>query len=181
MVNGRAIFYGLSSVEVADLKRKLLPLMEAVVRQEGLELVDVEIGGGKRRPTLQVFVERPADQGTVTIEDCARVSRYLGPALDVEDLLPGAYVLEVSSPGIERPLRTPEHFARFTGRKVKLVAEGTGYLEGVLGGVREGVLTVDDGKNAREIPLSSVTRAHLWVPMDDLFQRKGKGKGSSDE
>jgi ribosome maturation factor RimP len=170
-------------VDAPTLKSKLLPLIEAVVRQEGLELVDVELGGGKRRPTVQVFVEKaatPESPGAVSIEDCAHLSRFLGPVLDAEDVMAGAYVLEVSSPGIERPLRTPEHFARFAGHKVKLVAEGTGYVAGVLRGLAEGVVTVDDGKAERAVPFASITRAHLWVPMDDLFQRKGKGKGADE-
>lgn len=83
----------------------------------GFELVDAELVGGRQHQTLRVYIDGP--QG-VTIDDCAEVSRQLSAVLDVEDPFPGSYTLEVSSPGLDRPLVTPADFRRFQGATVKV-------------------------------------------------------------
>ena len=98
----------------ADLRRLLEPGVNAL----GFELVDVELAGQGRHATLRVYIDNP--QG-VDVEDCADVSRQLSALLDVEDPLPGGYTLEVSSPGLDRPLVTPAHYRRFAGETVKLL------------------------------------------------------------
>jgi ribosome maturation factor RimP len=103
-------------------------VLEPVVRAHGAELVDVEFRPERGGWVLRVYVEKAgaADQGlssrdaAVNLELCADVSRDLSPALDAVDLVPHAYQLEVSSPGIERPLRTERDFARFAGQKVRI-------------------------------------------------------------
>ena len=84
----------------ADLRKLLQPPVVAL----GFELVDVELAGSHHSPTLRVYIDGPAG---VNVDDCARVSRQLSALLDVEDPLPGQYTLEVSSPGLDRPLVTP--------------------------------------------------------------------------
>jgi ribosome maturation factor RimP len=170
-------------VETVDLREKLLALVEPAVRDEGFELNDVQIGGGQRRPTVQVFVEKA--EGSVTIDDCATVSRYLSPLLDAEGVMPGAFVLEVSSPGIERALRTARHFEQAVGQRVKIVSEKAGFVGGTVREVREGCVVVVDGAHEHVVELADVKRAHVWVPPDELFGRtpKGgapKGKGRSE-
>ena len=99
-------------------------IADRVAASSGLEIIDIEfLGGGKAR-MLRVFLDRPA-AGTdplagVTHEDCAKFSREFGTILDVEDVMPGAYTLEVSSPGLDRKLMKAADFARFTGSRVKL-------------------------------------------------------------
>ncbi len=97
----------------ADLHRLLEPGVSAL----GFELVDVELLGQGRQATLRVYIDSPEG---VDVDDCAKVSRQLSALLDVEDPLPGGYTLEVSSPGLDRPLVTPAHYRRFTGETVKL-------------------------------------------------------------
>ena len=97
----------------ADLRKLLEPGVKAV----GFELVDVELAGSSHHPTLRVYIDSPAG---VNVDDCARVSRQLSALLDVEDPLPGQYTLEVSSPGLDRPLVTPEDFRRFVGETIKV-------------------------------------------------------------
>lgn len=178
MLKGSAVVsLGLLMDPVA-LRDKLLPLIEPLVREEGLELNDLVIGGGQRRPTVQVLVERPDGSGA-GIDECARISRYLSPALDAEDVIPQAFVLEVSSPGVERALRTPRHFETVVGRKVKIVAEGAGYVAGLLKEVREGCVVVESSGTEHVIELDSIRRANLWVPPDELFGRGGGGKGKA--
>src|SRR2546423_5293931 len=104
-----------------EILEKVRQLAAPLAAQEGLELVDVEIGGGHGRQTLRLFIDRP---GGVSLDDCTSVSRALSTALDVEDPIQGAYDLEVSSPGLDRPLPTPEHFENYAGEKIRAKAYG---------------------------------------------------------
>jgi len=97
------------------LRERLLGLIEPLCGRLGYELVDLEYGGGYGRGSLRVFIDAAAG---VALEDCERVSREISALLDVEDPIPGAYTLEVSSPGFDRVLRTPAHFGRFVGSRV---------------------------------------------------------------
>ena len=101
-------------------KERLIALLEAPLAALGFELADLDVHLG-RRGLLRLFIDREAG---VKLEDCERVSEQLGAWLDVEDPLPGSYVLEVSSPGFDRRLRTLAHFARFAGERVEGGAEG---------------------------------------------------------
>jgi ribosome maturation factor RimP len=97
------------------LRERLLTLLEPLVARLGFELVDLEYAAGHRRGLLRLFIDGPQGVG---LEDCARVSREVSALLDVEDPISAAYTLEVSSPGFDRVLRTPEHFGRFVGSRV---------------------------------------------------------------
>src|SRR5215467_6819805 len=97
------------------LRERLIGLIEPLVGQLGYELVELEYAPSHGRSSLRVFIDAAAGVG---LEDCERVSREISAFLDVEDPIPGAYTLEVSSPGFDRVLRTPEHFGRFVGSRV---------------------------------------------------------------
>jgi ribosome maturation factor RimP len=97
------------------LRERLLSLLEPLLAGLGFELVELEYAAGHRRGVLRLFIDAP--QG-VALGDCERVSREVSALLDVEDPIAGAYTLEVSSPGFDRVLRTPEHFGRFVGSRV---------------------------------------------------------------
>jgi ribosome maturation factor RimP len=126
-------------------------IADRVAASSGLEIVDLEfLGGGKAR-MLRVFLDKSA-AGTdplagVTHEDCARFSREFGTILDVEDVMPGAYTLEVSSPGLDRKLVKPADFTRFTGSRLKLTmrqpVNGNRHFEGRLEKFENGRLTLD--------------------------------------
>lgn len=126
-------------------------IADRVAATSGLEIVDVEfLGGGKAR-MLRVFLDKSA-AGTdplagVTHEDCAKFSREFGTILDVEDVMPGAYTLEVSSPGLDRKLVKAADFARFTGSRVKLTTRqpvnNNRHFEGRLEKLEDGRLTLD--------------------------------------
>ena len=98
-----------------DLRERLLSLAEPLMAQLGYELVDLEFVPGRSHGLLRLFIDR-ADG--VTVDDCERVSHELSALLDVEDPIPTAYSLEVSSPGLDRVLRIPSHYARFQGERV---------------------------------------------------------------
>jgi ribosome maturation factor RimP len=157
-------------------------VVERVATSSGLEVVEVELRGGGKARMLRIFIDKPSATndglGGVTHEDCANLSREVGTILDVEDALPGgSYVLEVSSPGLDRKLSRPKDFERFVGSKVKLATRnpvnGIRQFEGRLQSFREGRLTVEVGasrKKARpgdpapqnlEIELANVEKANL--------------------
>jgi ribosome maturation factor RimP len=99
----------------ATLRERLIALIEPLVERLGCELVDLEYGTGRGSALVRLYIDRP---GGVGIEDCERVSREVSALLDVEDPIPTAYTLEVSSPGFDRVLRTRAHFVRFAGQRV---------------------------------------------------------------
>ena len=100
-------------------------LAERIATAYGLDIFDVELKREGGQQVLRVFVDRPGPAATpedsVSIEDCARVAEELGTVLDVDDVMPGEYTFEVSSPGLDRPLRTADDYRRFAGRWAKIV------------------------------------------------------------
>ena len=143
-------------------KERLIELLEPPLAALGFELADLDAHLG-RRGLLRIFIDR---EGGVTLDDCERVSEQLGAWLDVEDPLPGSYVLEVSSPGFDRRLRTLAHFARFVGRAGESGAEGRARRAAAAGSGRlkgtEGadVLIEVDGEVWR-VPLNDIAVARL--------------------
>ncbi len=99
----------------ATLRERLIALIEPLLGRLGYELVDLEHSAGRGSAVVRLFIDRPDGVG---IEDCERVSREVSALLDVEDPIPTAYTLEVSSPGFDRTLRTRAHFERFVGSRV---------------------------------------------------------------
>ena len=103
------------------VRDKLLGVLEPLVEQLGYELVDIEWASAPRSGLLRIYLDLPAGrEGHIGIEDCEKVSREVSALLDVEDPVPGAYTLEVSSPGFDRVLRKPPHFSRVVGERVWL-------------------------------------------------------------
>jgi ribosome maturation factor RimP len=145
--------------ETADIEAIIAPSLEAM----GYRVVRVAVTGG-RRATLQIMAER-ADEQAMTVEDCAEISRSVSALLDVADPIAGAYTLEVSSPGIDRPLVKREDFVRFAGFEAKIELnqprDGRRRFRGKLLGVEgdEVRLLVDDAPVV--VPLNAVARAKL--------------------
>lgn len=158
------------------IEERLETLLEPAVEGLGFELVRIKVNAGKR-PTVQVMAERP--DRTMTIDDCAGLSRELSAILDVEDPLAGEYVLEVSSPGIDRPLTRKKDFADFAGALAKLETTvprgGQKRFKGRLAGTRgsEVVLETDQGEVA--FPLEEVDSAKL-VMTDELIRKDLKSR-----
>ncbi|MGH9397829.1 MAG: ribosome maturation factor RimP [Terriglobia bacterium] len=135
-----------------------------VAASEGLTLIDVELKGGRANQLLRIYIDKP--QG-VSHADCQVVSEQMSALLDVEDMFPGAYTLEVSSPGLDRKLVRPSDYEYFAGRKARLVLrepleDGNKVLEGRLAGFEAGRVRVDLGGNqVRELELASIAKARL--------------------
>ncbi len=141
-----------------------------VAASSGLELVDVEFHGGGKSRMLRIFIDKP---GGVSHEDCAGVSREVGTILDVEDAAPGgSYLLEVSSPGLDRKLVRPADFERFVGSRVKLTTrnpiEGSRHFIGTLEGFREGSLTLDLGKASKKARTEPEASQKLKIEMANV-------------
>jgi len=143
---------------------RLANLAREAVEPMGYELVGVDFfqRGGRRSALLRVYIDRPEG---VTLDDCATVSHQLSGVLDVESPIAGEYDLEVSSPGLDRPLFTAEHFARFQGHqaRIKLMAkrDGRRHFKGVLSGVHDDTLSLEVEGAVIEIPLAAVESARL--------------------
>ncbi len=154
---------------MADQERKkateiVEDLFAVIAGEAGVELVDVEMKTSQGRLHLVVYIDQP--QG-ITLEDCERVSRLLGELLDMKDPIPSSYMLEVSSPGIERPLKKKDDFIRFSGRYVKIKTyrklEGQKNFKGLLVGMEDDrlVLQLENGREVR-MDLGEISKAQLW-------------------
>jgi ribosome maturation factor RimP len=154
----------------APVDRRIAEIVRPTVEGMGFELVRVRLMGGKRI-TLQIMAERP--DGRMEVDDCADLSRALSAVLDVEDPIDREYALEVSSPGIDRPLTRPVDFDRWKGWVAKLetdeLIDGRKRFKGTLRGIEsaEVMVTLDDGSEAR-IPFEALTDAKL-VLTDELI------------
>jgi len=151
------------SPQAAEIAARFRTLAEPILSDLGLELVDAEFRRETHGWVLRLYMDRA---GGVTLDDCQRVSEQVGALLDVEDPLPGAYVLEVSSPGLDRPLRKAADFARFAGQKVDVrmrLADANGrrrYI-GRLMGIEGVTATVEVDGAPVALPLDGMDRARL--------------------
>lgn len=145
-----------------EILRRLWEEVEPELRAQGYELVEIELDRQGRQSILRLYMDR---EGGVTLDDCVAVSRVLSPLLDVKNLVEGSYTLEVSSPGIDRPVRKPEDFVRFAGSRVKLrthePVNGRKQFSGVLAGFRDGLVQLDCEDSACEIHIGNLKKANL--------------------
>ncbi len=154
---------------LADVRR----VAETVAAEMGVELVHVETAGAKRNLTVRIFIDKP---GGVTVDDCADFSRKAEVLLDSGNMIPSAYLLEISSPGLERELYGPEDFQRFVGQKVKVKlkagVDGQKIFIGRIAGVEDGnVLIEDKAKDIARIPHKDIAKANLRVDLEQEFKK----------
>jgi ribosome maturation factor RimP len=147
-------------------------IAERVARSHGLEIWDIVSRRETTGQVVRVFIDRPGPAATpeesVSIEDCEQISREIGTILDVEDPLPFAYTLEVSSPGLDRPLRGEQDYRRFAGRLAKIVVseavDNQKAFEGRLRGIEDRAVLLEGPKGrVHRLPLQLITRARLEV------------------
>lgn len=154
--------------------RQLLELLDPVAEAEGLTIVRLRLMGGNTR-RLQIMAERPADHD-ITIEECTRLSRAVSAVLDAADPIAGEFMLEVSSPGVDRPLTRLEDFATFEGLEARIeldrLAENRKRFKGVLAGVDGDNVCIDlEGEEETLLlPFAWIAEAKL-VLSDDLMKR----------
>ena len=145
---------------VARINELILPVLQS----QGVELVDTEFIKAGRRYTLRLFLDKP---GGITLDDCASLSSILGEIIDVHEIINHAYALEVSSPGLTRPLKKVEDYQRFAGRLVRItVRGGTGkrsLFRGELKGLEGESVVLQEDSQVIHIPLADIVKARLDI------------------
>jgi ribosome maturation factor RimP len=183
-----------------DLRHRLFEVLEPRLAQDLVDLVDVEVEVRRRRRTIRLLVDRlpssaasdgprmavegdaetdPNDLDGVTINDCARISRRVEDILDAEDLIPFQYVLEVSSPGADRPLSKPAHFTRFVGERVTVRMDDAfgprRQFSGVLLGLRDDQAWVRLSEDEEVLlPLGLIHQARVHIDPWEKAKRRGR-------
>jgi len=152
--------------EVKPTREDIIALIEPVLEAQGLDLVDLEFARLGSRWLVRIYMDR---EGGVTLQDCSDMSRLIGDILDVNDLPPGPYNLEVSSPGLDRPLKREKDFIKYKGKQAKIrlreKLDGSRNFRGVLAGIveeggRKFVVLEADGKEFR-LPMDQILKANL--------------------
>ena len=168
-------------------------IAEPVCEDAGYDLVDLRFTRAQDGWVVQVYIDHPEREGEVGFSDCERISRELSAVIDVEDPIPHAYRLEVSSPGIDRVLRKPIHFRRHVGDQVKIaMVEGTtpqyagrhrytGVLAAVNGGEGDAVATIEADGESYELPVSDIATARLVPDWDALMGGKSRNARSGSD
>ena len=166
-------------------------LAEPYVRDAGFDLIEVQYAREQRGAVLRLFIDRPAgseqdqtlDQTLVGVDDCERVSRDVSAALVVADNISHTYLLEVSSPGLDRPLRRERDFARFVGEsaRVRLEAgvEGRRNFSGTIRGAKDGHVEIACDGRSYDLPIDDIVRANLIPDWDREFARAGEAQPGS--
>ena len=167
------------------MDERVLALAEPVAADLGLRIVRVRVQSGKRR-TVQIMAERLSD-GFVSVDNCADLSRELSAIMEVEDPIPEAYMLEVSSPGLDRPLTSLEDFTTYEGYLARLdldrMVEGRKRFRGVLAGIEDGHVDINlDGEteSTASIPFDWISEAKLLIT-DELIEAGKKAKKAAEE
>ena len=144
------------------LRERLIALIEPVLTRLGYELVELEYAAGRSQAVVRLFIDTPAG---ITVDDCERVSRDVAALLDVDDPIPTAYTLEVSSPGFDRLLRIPAHFERFMGERVfvelKAPRAGRKRYTGLLQVVTATGIELEVDKQKVVVPFEEIGKARL--------------------
>jgi ribosome maturation factor RimP len=168
---------------------QLWQLAEPHIVGAGLELVELDFNREAEGWVLRVYIDRPWSEGEpavsegISFHECEQVSRDLSAALDVADAITHAYRLEVSSPGIERPLRRLRDFQRFAGQKIKIrtgdMVDGRRNFSGTIRGAQGDAAEVECDGRLYQIPVSAIARAHLVPDWEAEFRRGGQGRDAS--
>ena len=163
-----------------ELKEELTRRLTALLAEEMFDLWDLDLAPQSGRTVVRVLVDRTTG---VTIADCTYWSKKIGRYLEAENIVPGSYVLEVGSPGIERPLSRPEHFLRYVGRVVEVrlhdLHEGRRTFRGELRQAGADTILLDDAEAGRvSLPYAAIRRSHVIAdPWEGLRGRERRPKG----
>ena len=155
------------------IKREIVDRSQPIADGLGLELVSVELSGSPKNLKVAIFLDKPEG---LTLDDCAEFSRGISDSMDSDDLVPVGYTLEVSSPGLDRELKTPQEFQRFAGKLVKVRTkspiDGQRNFVGRLVGIVGERITIDDRTSGSiEMELGQISKANLEIDLDEELKR----------
>ncbi|HSI89079.1 MAG TPA: ribosome maturation factor RimP [Pyrinomonadaceae bacterium] len=161
-------------MEREQIEARIRAISQSAADAKGLEFVHSEVAGTKRNAVVRVFVDKP---GGVTLDDCGELSRDIEGVLDIEDIVPSSYVLEVSSPGLERELYSIADFQKFTGESARIktreAVDGRKSYKGSIVGVDgENILFEEKTLGQITIPYSNVAKANLVFDLSEELKRK---------
>lgn len=167
-------YFGFKTMQRDSIVAKIDKIAADAALTNGVEFVHSEIAGSLKNAVVRVYIDKPDG---VTIEDCSTVSRAMESVMDAEDFMPSAYVLEVSSPGLDRPLFKIADFERFAGKKAKIKAsepiDGQANFNGRIVGVEEANIRFEDKTNGSvTIPFDKIAKANLKVDLSEEFKKK---------
>ncbi len=147
--------------------RMLLEALEPHASAHNMEIVTVELVGSRKAPTIRVYLDC---EGGIGFEELSSAQEWVNSVMDELDPFPGAYTLEVSSPGIDRPLRTLEHFARFAGEKAQITLkeahQGRAKWVGILAGIEDNTVLLDVDGIVEHLPYDEIKKAHVIGRID---------------
>jgi ribosome maturation factor RimP len=145
------------------MRQKIFSLAEQVAEEQGVELFGLEVLG-KGKVLLRFFIDK---DGGVTLDDCQRFSKSLGIVLDVENPIPGSYTLEVSTPGLDRPLRNLKDYEKNTGKLARVITkekiDNRNFFIGRISGIHHGMIRLLVGEQEMNIPVDNISRASLEI------------------
>ena len=162
-----------TGTEIRLSDAKLTQLLQPLIEDMGYEFVGLEHRSNPKNPVLVIYIDQPDG---IAVEDCENVSREVAALLDVEDPIPGHYNLEVSSPGLDRPLFTLEQFERFSGQQVSLSLyaplNGRRRFKGTILGISSDAVRLDQDGTEVELEMGNIAKARLVPDYDSLFLKR---------
>lgn len=148
------------------MKNKIIELADSIAAQHAVEIVDIELAGSSGKPLIRIFIDK---ENGITLDECGKFSRSLSALFDVEDPIPTAYILEVSSPGLDRPLKELRDFQRNIGKPARIITsakvEDRNIFIGRITGVGGGNITLSLEDKVIEIPFDQISKARLEIEL----------------
>jgi ribosome maturation factor RimP len=156
-----------------QVSEKVREIAERIAAENGLDIVHVDVAGGDRSPAVRIFIDKPAG---VTHEDCSLISHHVGTILDVEDFIPSAYTLEVSSPGLERELFNLKDYEKYAGHLAKLktrqpINNQRNFRGKIVGVEGENVIFEDKTSGQVTVPFDLIAKTNLEIDVEEEFKR----------
>ena len=169
-------YFGFKTMSNQSVSEEIQAIAARITAERKLEFVHLEVVGSKRNPVVRIYIDKP---GGVTHEDCVAVSRQIEAVLDAEDFIGSAYVLEVSSPGLERGLYSLQDFEKFTGQlarvKTHVAIDGQKNFSGRITAVEgEEIVFQDKTRGEARFPYAAVAKANLEIDLEEELKRSSE-------
>ena len=161
----------------SELELKIVDALEAVAGEHGIDVVDVEVVGSSKVPIVRVRLDYADEEsGPISLDEVSAQSPWVNEVIDAVDPFPGSYTLEISSPGLSRPLRKSRDYERFAGETVQIKldrAEGRKRWTGVLKGFEDGAVTIDTDEGEQRFSLDEIAKCTIKPDFDTAGKKRG--------